>query len=87
MRLFIFTLMLSSLFLFGCTKPWTNQNITNKQQSESQFEKDSVNCEVMAGEKYPLNKNRQLQFYNNCMTDKGWTKRDGSGIPFDLRKK
>jgi len=87
MRLFISTLILSTLLLVGCAKPWTNADIPNKQQSEAQFERDSVDCEVLSGEKYPLDKHRQQALYESCMIDKGWIKRDGSGIPINTKRK
>jgi len=89
MRLHFFTLslILAALMLSGCTKPWTNPDIPNKHQSEAQFESDSVKCQVISGEEYPLDKHKQEALYNSCMIDKGWIKRDGSGIPIKTKSK
>lgn len=90
MRPLFFTtcLMLAALLLTGCSKPWSHQDSGNKQQSAAQFERDSVACEVLSGEKYPLDKHKQLELYEKCMNDKGWVrKRAGDGIRFDTDKK
>lgn len=74
--LFLLCLLLTALLL-GCSKPWINANSGNKKQTAAQFERDSVACEVVSGEQYPLDKRRQLEVYNQCMSDKGWDRRDG----------
>ncbi len=70
-----FSLALCFLLLltaFGCARPWTNPDITDKKQAEYQFDKDSTDCSVLAGEKFPLDKDAQLPIYNSCMESKGW---------------
>ena len=92
MRLFISVLtlsalMLAALMLSGCAKQWDNPNVQNKHKAAAQFESDSVKCEVMAGEKYPLNKRKQAELYNGCMKDKGWIQRDGAGYTINTSPK
>jgi len=70
----------------GCAKQWENADAGNKQQTAAKFERDSVDCEVISGEKYPLDKNKQLNAYDQCMNDKGWTKRQqDDGIMFNSK--
>ena len=90
MRLFfsiltISAFMLAVLMLSGCAKQWDNPNIKNEHKAAAQFESDSVKCEVLAGEEYPLDKRRQMELYNSCMSDKGWIQRDGSGYTINTR--
>jgi hypothetical protein len=84
MRLFfsvltISALMLATLIFSGCAKQWDNPKVQNKHKAAAQFETDSVKCEVAAGEEYQLNKRKQTNFYDRCMSDKGWIQREGTG--------
>lgn len=90
MRLFfpvltISILMLAALTFSGCAKQWENPNVQNKHKAAALFETDSVKCEVAAGEEYPLNKRKQTEFYDRCMSDKGWVQRDGAGYTINTR--
>lgn len=77
-------LMLSALLLAGCARPWQNPDIPNKKQAEYQFDKDSTDCSIIASEKYPLDKDKQLPIYEKCLEDKGWNKRQkGDGYPLN----
>ncbi len=87
LRLITLCFMLTALLMVGCSKPWTNADSGNKQQSAAQFDRDSVACEVVAGEEYPLDKHKQLELYNQCMSDKGWVREQvGDGIPLKKNK-
>ena len=70
-------------FLWSCTVPWANPEAGNKQQTEAQFERDSVACQVLAGELYPLDKVKRENAFNECMVDKGWIKREGFDSPYN----
>lgn len=87
MRLTTLTLCILLAGLIGCSKPWSNPDVRNDRQAQAQFRDDSVACEVVAGEQYPLDKNKQIEVYDQCMIDKGWKReRRGDGIPVNLRK-
>lgn len=86
LRHFILCLVVLSFMLGGCASQWTNPDAENKQQAAVKYERDSVDCEVVSGEKYPLDKHRQLDEFNKCMEDKGWQRSDGQGIPVNFRK-
>ena len=85
--LVISAFMLTALMFFGCAKQWDNPNVQNKHKAAAQFESDSVKCEVMAGEEYPLNKRKQTELYDRCMRDKGWIQRDGAGYTINTSPK
>ncbi len=87
MRLFSFflCLMLASLLFAGCSKPWSNPNYEGSNKvRDFHFDKDSTDCSTMAGEKFPLDKRKQLPVYEQCMDDKGWTQhRQGDGYRYN----
>jgi hypothetical protein len=74
------------LFASGCATQWTNPDIQDSAQTKSKFQQDSQECDLMAGEQYPLDKDKQFQIYSKCMNDKGWVKRDGDGYRFNTGK-
>ena len=77
MRPFLFALCLLTAFAaFGCSKQWTNPDAGDKRQSEAKFKQDSLDCDVKAGEQYPLDKRRQVQVYDQCMEDRGWSRKE-----------
>ena len=73
--LFLMCLMLAVL-LCGCSTKWENPNAGDDAQTKVQLRKDSDECNLKAGEEYPLDKRRQADVYNKCMEDKGWSQRD-----------
>ncbi|WP_319470740.1 hypothetical protein [uncultured Pseudodesulfovibrio sp.] len=82
MRFFTLCLMFCALLFAGCAKPWSNPEAGSGKQADVQFERDSVACEALAGEKYPLDKHAQFKVYDQCMSDKGWRREEvGDGIP------
>lgn len=82
----VLCLMCAALVFSGCSRPWVNPNITDEKKADYQFDKDSTDCDILASEQYPLDKNMQLPIYGRCMEDKGWIRREKEdGIP--LKKK
>ena len=68
----LFTVLTAALLLItGCSKPWSHPDYSGSAANQ-QFEKDSLKCEVVAGEAYPLDKHKQLKSYEMCMSDLGW---------------
>jgi len=77
MRPFLFALcLLTALAASGCSKQWTNPDSGDKRQSEARFKQDSLDCDVQAGEQYPLDKRSQLEVYNQCMESRGWERKE-----------
>lgn len=69
--------LLGVLLASGCSKQWENPDIKDSAEAKSRFDKDSRACDVIAGEQYPLDKDKQYKVYSQCMNDRGWVIRDG----------
>ncbi|MDD3311948.1 hypothetical protein [Pseudodesulfovibrio sp.] len=69
-------LLLSLLLAASCSKQWSNPESGDKRQSEAKFKQDSLDCDVKAGERFPLDKRRQLEVYDQCMEDRGWARKE-----------
>lgn len=80
-------LVLALCCFLGCAKAYVNPNIENSKQSDVQFERDSVHCDAVSGEKFPLDKRRQLDEYRLCMESKGWQERGQMEVYLPDRKK
>jgi hypothetical protein len=79
------TLFAAALLVGGCSKPWTHPDYSGATL-DRMFKNDSLKCEVVAGEKYPLDKHKQNREFLMCMTDKGWNYHpDGEGITFQTK--
>ena len=66
--------------LAGCANPWVHDGYDGVL-AENQFKRDSLECDVKAGEMHPLDKHEQLAEYRLCMTEKGWRERQfGEGL-------
>lgn len=79
-------LILAAFILTGCAKQWSNPDIKGKQRSEVEYSHDSTQCDVIAGEQYPLDKRKQQEVHDKCMEDKGWVRDDGTGKAVNFRK-
>ncbi|MBG0790530.1 MAG: hypothetical protein H0S80_08560 [Desulfovibrionaceae bacterium] len=77
---------LISLFLFaGCSKPWSHEGYSGAT-ADDKFKTDSLDCQVIAGEEFPLNKLKQQARYKACMNDRGWQHdEDNQGIRFETK--
>ncbi|ADU61767.1 MAG: hypothetical protein KUA35_00630 [Pseudodesulfovibrio sp.] len=69
--------LLAASLLTGCSKQWENPDIKDSAEAKSRFDTDSRACDVIAGEQYPLSKDKQYKVYSQCMNDRGWVIRDG----------
>ncbi|WP_419786606.1 hypothetical protein [Pseudodesulfovibrio sp.] len=78
MRPYLLILCLLSLLLLtaACSAQWTNSDIEGNRERKAQLKQDSLDCDVKAGEQYPLDKRRQYEVYDQCMEERGWTRRD-----------
>lgn len=75
-------LLFAVLLTSGCSKPWSNPDYPDAKQAEYRFDKDSTDCSILASEQYPLDKDKQLPIYRECMEKKGWIRHEkGDGIP------
>ncbi|MUM77715.1 hypothetical protein GKC30_08720 [Pseudodesulfovibrio sp. F-1] len=70
-------ILLAAPLLAGCATQWQNPDIKDSHEAKVRFDQDSRACDVIAGEQYPLDKNRQYKVYSQCMNDRGWLIRDG----------
>ena len=78
-------LITAALLLGGCAKPWTHPNYSGREL-DTRFKEDSLKCEVVAGEAFPLDKHQQNKKYLMCMADLGWNYHpDGQGITFQTK--
>jgi len=85
MRPMIFTLclMFAILLMTGCARQWENPDITDSKQAEYRFDKDSTDCSILAGEQYPLDKDKQNSIYKTCMEKKGWEQQGNDSFPLN----
>ncbi len=68
--------LLSLLLAAACSAQWTNSDIGDKRERKAQLKQDSLDCDVQAGKAYPLDKRRQYDMYDQCMEDRGWSRKD-----------
>ncbi|EGB15875.1 hypothetical protein DND132_2672 [Pseudodesulfovibrio mercurii] len=69
----------------GCSKPWTHPDYSGKEL-DRKFQEDSLKCEVVAGEEFPLDKHKQNKRFLMCMADLGWNYHpDGEGYRFQTK--
>jgi len=79
------TLLAAALLAGGCSKPWTHSDYSGKVLDQ-RFKEDSTQCEVIAGEEFPLDKHKQNKRFLMCMADRGWDYHpDGEGITFQTK--
>lgn len=81
----ISVLLAAAVLLAACAKPWTHPDYSGRQ-ADQKFKEDSVHCEALAGEKYPLEKRRQSRSFLMCMSDLGWSYHpEGQGYTFQTK--
>ena len=69
----------------GCSKPWHNPSYSGAA-SDEQFKADSLDCQVIAGEAFPLDGHKQQARYKACMNDRGWQHdEDNQGLRFETK--
>ena len=79
------TLLAAAVLRAACSKPWTHPDYSGNA-ADKQFKADSLHCEVVSGEEYPLDKHKQLASYEMCMADLGWVHhREGKAITFQTK--
>ena len=84
-RIVIVSALLAALLLAACAKPWSHPNYSGRE-ADVRFKEDSLKCEVVAGEEFPLDKHKQNKRYLMCMADLGWNYHpDGQGITFQTK--
>ncbi|BCS88560.1 hypothetical protein [Pseudodesulfovibrio sediminis] len=75
----------AALLLTGCSKPWTHPNYSGAAE-DRQFKIDSLDCEVIAGKEFPIEKRKQNARFFECMAAKGWDYHpDGQGYQFQTK--
>jgi hypothetical protein len=69
----------------GCSKPWDNPSYSGTA-SDDKFKADSLDCQVIAGEAFPLDGHKQQANYRACMNERGWQHdEDHQGLRFETK--
>lgn len=85
-RLTFLALLIALTLLFaGCSKPWSNPKYSGATADEK-FEDDSLACQVISGEEFPLDGHKRMERYKACMNDRGWQHdEDYQGLRFETK--
>ena len=77
--LFLMCLMLAAL-LCACSTKWENPGAGDKAQTKALLQKDSDECNLKAGEEYPLDKRRQARSTTSAWRTRGGPSATGRSV-------